>query len=593
MLKYKLLIEKPMAAILIAIVLGIMIPAIYNQNKIFSGVIAVLFILAAYVTVEKKFFMIIIFIMCISCINFWLYFSSSYENYKVFNDVRIEKNYNGIALGNIKGKNIVINGDTSNLKEGALYSLMGSFKREVNFQEGQIGKLTISKIKDEKKDIIYSINIIKANIEDKFINILGKEKAAIVLALSFGNTDLLSQMQKDNLKDLGIIHAVSVSGFHIALIYKLIEFVLGDIFALGISLLYVIFTGMKAITLRSFFMILILVLSRKINRNYDGISSLAFSAVILLSIKPYYIFDIGFVLSYLSTLSILKYNGSIMKKLYKLPQKINESISISLSAMVLTLPYVLIVLKNFSLAFLVGNLFLVPLYSLVVVLGNIALAINVVPGLFKCVNYVIYVALCCCDGIVYYLMKITPSRIYGGELQCIMYISLFFAFLLFKRGYTQFKYIPLILCLILFFYNYSFFPTVEYIKYNKNYCFVLRNNNKSILLSNIAFKTFSEEDEIKKYLNIDDVKDINFIGGKFKFDDSFFIDEIVDINNKSILYLKEDNKNYLLGEDVFKGKKENFYDIIDLHDDKNGEKAYIPQTISKIIFIFGKPFVIG
>lgn len=593
MFKYKLLIEKPIVGILISMIFGAMAAAFYKENKILSLIIALLFIFIAYITVEIKFFVIILFVMVISCINFLLYFSSDYEDSKVFNNIRVEKNYNGLAYGNINGKNISIVGDITKLNEGAVYSLGGSFKDEMRFEDGNIGTLNVSKIISEKKDLIYKLEMLKLNIQNKFICVLGKDKAAIVLALSFGNTDLLTQMQKDSLKDLGIIHAVSVSGFHIALIYKLIQLALGTYLALFISFLYVFFTGLKAITLRSFFMILILVLSKKVTKNYDGISSLAFSAIILLTIKPYYIFDIGFALSYLSTLSILQYNNLIMKKLYKLPQKLNESVSISLSAMILTLPYVLITLKNFSLVFLLGNLLLVPIYSLIVVLGNIALLFNVIPYIFNFINYIMFFFLCCCDGIVYYLMKVTPPRIYGGVFHSVMCISILFAFLLFKKGYTQYKNIPLIFCVILLLYNYNFFPTVEYIKYNKNYCFILRNNANSILLSNIYFKTLSEENELKRCLGVDEIKDINFIGENFKFDKTFYINSVLAKEKKYLLYLKEDNKNYLFGESVSKEENKKNYDIINLHTDENEEKAYVPETISKIIFIFGKPFVIG
>ncbi|MHC1683496.1 MAG: ComEC/Rec2 family competence protein [Clostridiaceae bacterium] len=591
MFKFKLFIEKPLVVILISLIVGIMLITFYSEAKLITCILLVIFFIITFITIEIKFFIIILLTVIIGSVNFSLYFSSTYEKYNVFN-VRVEKVYSGIAIGSIDGKKVAITGETKNLKEGGKYLLSGSFKKEINLIDGSLGEINVSKIINEKKDLIYTLNLFKLKIQNKFIKVLGVDKAAVVLSLSFGNTDLLSEMQKDSFKDLGIIHAVSVSGFHIALIYKLIQCFLGGTLAVILTFLYVVFTGLKAVTLRSFFMILVLVLSKKVNKKYDSISSLALSAIILLCIKPYLIYDIGFVLSYLSTFSIFKFNRVIMKKLYKLPQKLNEGISISVSAMVLTLPYILIVLRNFSIAFLLGNLFLVPIYTLVVILGNLALVFNLIPYLFNGINYLLYLLLCCSDGVTYYLLKITPTRTYGGIFHSIMIISLFFAFFLYKRGYRQFKYIPLIFCIILLFYNYTFFPTVEYVKYNKNYCFVLRSKEKSILLSNITFKTIKEENEIKGFLEVDHIKDINFISKYYKLDNNFCINNIEDKEKKVVLYLNEDGKNYLLGEEINNEDSKNLYDIINMSTDINKQKAYIPQTITKVIFLFGKPIVI-
>lgn len=591
MSKYKLFIERPLISILISLIFGIIVIAIYEENRIFAIVILLIYLGITFITIEQGFFIILCITLIISSINFLLYFSSSYENNKIFN-VRVERSYDNFAFGDINGKNISITGNIAALEEGALYSLAGSFKREIDLEKGSIGLLNVTKTLSEKKDIFYKISSLKIKVQNRFIKALGSDKAAIVLALSFGNTDLLTQIQKDNLKDLGIIHAISVSGFHIALIYKLVQLVLGPGFALLATLLYVVFTGLKAITLRSFFMILILVLSKKVNKNYDGISSLAFSAIILLILKPYYIFDTGFALSYLSTFSILKYNKLIMRKLYFLPHRLNESISISLSAMILSLPYILIVLKNFSVVFILGNLFMVPIYTLIVILGNTALIFNMITKIFNCINYVIYLVLCCCEGIEYFLMKITPPRMFGEIFHSIMIISLFFALFLFKRGYKQFKYVPLVFCALLFIYNYKFFPTIEYIKYDKNYCFVLRNKDKSILFSNISFKSLREEEEVKSYLGVKEIKDINLINVKYQFDRILLVDKIYGEGKKSILYLKENNKNYLLGERLSQDKNEKIYDIINLKFQSNEDKAYVPETITTIVFIFGKPFII-
>ncbi|HCQ89304.1 MAG TPA: competence protein ComEC, partial [Clostridium sp.] len=84
--------------------------------------------------------------------------------------------------------------------------------------------------------------------------------------------------------------------------------------ALIITFIYVIITGMNASTVRAFIMISILVMSRIIKRNYDTLSRISFAAIILLLIKPYYILDMGFMLSFLSVIGITTTYGHIRDK---------------------------------------------------------------------------------------------------------------------------------------------------------------------------------------------------------------------------------------------------------------------------------------
>ncbi len=160
----------------------------------------------------------------------------------------------------------------------------------------------------------------------------------MVMSLCFGETKYISNSDKDILKKLGVIHVVSVSGFHMAIIYKLLERVLGLTLAIPVSFLYVILTGMKSSAIRAFIMIIILKLSKKVFRKYDSLSSISLAAIIILLNKPYYMLDIGFMLSFYLP-SILLYNKKISRTLYKLPQRINSCLSLTLSSQIYTFPY--------------------------------------------------------------------------------------------------------------------------------------------------------------------------------------------------------------------------------------------------------------
>ena len=52
----------------------------------------------------------------------------------------------------------------------------------------------------------------------------------------------------------------------------------------------------------------------------------------LLAINPYKILDVGLQLSYGGTIGIILFNKKLNRKLYKLPKKIREGISVSISS---------------------------------------------------------------------------------------------------------------------------------------------------------------------------------------------------------------------------------------------------------------------
>jgi len=111
------------------------------------------------------------------------------------------------------------------------------------------------------------------------------------------------------------------------------------------------------------------------------------AAIILLIIRPFSILDIGFMLSFLCVLGIIVYNKKMKKVLYKLPSALNESFSLSLSSQIFSTPYAIVALKTFSLGFLFSNLLLLPLYTVVVVLGNIGLVCSAFYKIFNLINY--------------------------------------------------------------------------------------------------------------------------------------------------------------------------------------------------------------
>lgn len=214
-----------------------------------------------------------------------------------------------------------------------------------------------------------------------------------------------------------------------------------------------IFTGAEAATIRSYVMILILKLSKVFYKNYDGLSSLSLSAIIIFIIKPYYVLDIGCTLSFLATLGIIIYNGKIQRALYMLPKELNENLSVTLSAQIFAMPYTMCTIENISMFFIPGNLMLAPLYSFVVLLGTLGIIFVKFDMLFRIITSLLYSTMISIEGGTYLLLKIAPSLSEYNYFYGIVMLAMFMSYVFIKHGYKELMYFPAALMCFIIMYN--------------------------------------------------------------------------------------------------------------------------------------------
>ncbi|MBO0527442.1 ComEC/Rec2 family competence protein, partial [Clostridium botulinum] len=471
--------ERPLSYYAISVFLGCISTLLLFNNILLGAVFTASFLIIIFINEDSKNFIIILLFFILAMFSFYSYFTIDVPDNIEVRIVKKEKYY---CFGEYKGRNIFIIGKTKDLKEGLKTTIEGEFTKDIRYSGGSVGSFKVKKVKGKEEDIIYNIYNFKSIAYNKFKEHLGENKTAMVMSLCFGETKYISNTDKDILKKLGVIHAVSVSGFHMVIIYKLLEKVLGLTLAIPVSFLYVILTGMKASAIRAFIMIIILKLSKKFFRKYDSLSAISLAAIIILLNKPHYILDIGFMLSFLSTLGILLYNKKISRILYKLPQRINSCVSLTLSSQIYTFPFMCFTIKSFGLGFIIGNLILVPLYAPIVLLGNLAMILIKIPFLFKIINKIIYIFLMMIEGAHYLLSNITPDCIYIGEFEGICFVVIYMSYVLYKHGYKNVKYMPLSCIMFLILFNYTFFPSIDFYREKDYNITVVRYKFDTIML---------------------------------------------------------------------------------------------------------------
>lgn len=492
--------KRPLLYYAISLFIGSLFTYTLFQNALVGAVIAASFFAIFFFTLDKRFFIINILFFFIGMATFTMYFNIQVPDSAY---IRVIEKKGYYYLADYKGRKIILTGKIGTIKEGEKLIAYGKFQSNKEYSRGIIGKYKIENKIICKKDLIYYLYDIKRNIYIGYKESLGEEKAALVMSLCYGDAGYLSKSQKSEFQEMGVFHAISVSGFHMAIIYKVLENIVGIRLSILISFIYILFTGIQASTIRAFVMIFIFRCSKMVFKNYDSISSLSFAALIILFIKPYYIMDIGFMLSFSATLGILLYYKKFLRIMYKLPKMLNESLSITLSSQIFSVPYTAFTIQNFSGGFILGNLVLLPMYSAIVILGNIALLVYSMKPIFNFLSMGLNLLLIAVQGANYLILKLCPPVSYFGYLDGIALIMIYVSFVLYKHGHKKYKYLPAFILTMMVCQNYSFIPRIYYMQFLKSEAIVIEYKLDKILVCNY------DESSTKQVINLKEDMKIN------------------------------------------------------------------------------------
>jgi competence protein ComEC len=233
------------------------------------------------------------------------------------------------------------------------------------------------------RKLIHRALIIRETIIDMFRERgIEGDRLALVAAITVGQKNLLDPDQKQNFIKAGIMHIMAVSGLHAVIlslfIFKLLFFMKGrlNIFRVLITLLilwaFAFVTGLTPSVLRATLMFSFLQAGNILKRPVNGINSVLASAFVLIMIRPSVIFDAGFLLSYSAVIYIICFYRDLYLKILfrqRLPDLIWQSAAVTVIAQAGTLPLTIMLFNRFPTWFILSNIVIVPLSSLVIITG--------------------------------------------------------------------------------------------------------------------------------------------------------------------------------------------------------------------------------
>jgi competence protein ComEC len=207
-----------------------------------------------------------------------------------------------------------------------------------------------------------------------------KDELGIAEALLIGYTNDLDKDLVQAYSNTGVVHIIAISGMHLGLIYVMLVWLfkrtpvikkstmLQVILILCSLWLFSILTGAAASVLRSAVMFTFITIGKNFFRQSSIFNSLAASAFVMLCFNPYYLWDVGFQLSYLAVVGIIIFQKPIYNWIYVKNKYLNEVwklVAISLAAQLLTFPVCIYYFHQFPNLFLITNLVAVPLSSII------------------------------------------------------------------------------------------------------------------------------------------------------------------------------------------------------------------------------------
>ena len=209
---------------------------------------------------------------------------------------------------------------------------------------------------------------------------LSDEEKSILATLTLGYKKAMSRETKRRFSLAGVSHILAVSGFHVAVICGFLSFFCSFMPRWGIGRWvryiilvgslwgFVFITGLAPSAVRAALMLSLYLTGRALRRVTDGYNTLAAAAFCMLAYNPYYLFDVGFQLSFSAVAAIVL----VQPKLYALWKVDNRFLrylwglmTVSMAAQLGTAPLVIFYFSRFSTHFLLTNLWVIPMVSLV------------------------------------------------------------------------------------------------------------------------------------------------------------------------------------------------------------------------------------
>jgi len=316
-------------------------------------------------------------------------------------EIKEKDSYNQILVKSYFKKYYVYDSDKSPYRLGAKILVKGENvkikKNQIamafNYQEYLIHQKIVGVIKASSIKVLsnnLSILVVKEKVNEYINNNFDDENLMFLRAVILGDDTLITSEAQEGIRINGISHLFAISGLHIGLLIIIINYLLKKIkleenkINLLISIflfLYLIVTSFAASILRASLMWFLFFINKKYNLKLKSLDVVSIIFLILVCINPFYIYNSGFILSFLVTFTIVLLNPLIKDK-----SNVIQILYISIASQIVTLPIIINFNMEINIVSFLSNVLYINLFSIVLPISFLVL---IFPFLNSIYNYLI------------------------------------------------------------------------------------------------------------------------------------------------------------------------------------------------------------
>lgn len=225
--------------------------------------------------------------------------------------------------------------------------------------------------KPERKPLGYYLYEIRKTVTNRILDGLPNDYGGVGIGMLIGDKSYISDKTMGYIKGAGVAPVFAVSGMHLSVwvmgLYAVLEELkvrkkINSSIGIGFTLFFMAVTGLTPSVCRAGIMLIMILIGNLFHRKADPINSLGFAALLLGIINPLITADIGFLLSFSSTLGIIAVNPLLEKHVVS---KIKDSIWGKIAKSVLRLFFVSACATFASLGFVIVFISYISVYSII------------------------------------------------------------------------------------------------------------------------------------------------------------------------------------------------------------------------------------
>jgi competence protein ComEC len=221
--------------------------------------------------------------------------------------------------------------------------------------------------------------------------------------MTLGDKSAMTRELRDVYAVSGASHVLALSGLHLGIIYMLLSllivgrrlrYVILPVVVLAIWA-FVLLTGLPVSVVRAAVMISLYALLSLIHRGHFSLNALSLAALLILTVSPDSLWDVGFQLSFAAMVAILTVQPLLARPVsetYLFDRPVLRwlwgIVTVSVAAQIGTAPLIAYYFGRLPLYFLLTNLLVIPAATVIIWLVPVAL-LQPVAGvlLLKCVSW--------------------------------------------------------------------------------------------------------------------------------------------------------------------------------------------------------------